>query len=233
MNARIIEGQENTSNDKELLSNVLDFMGKLEQGDPNFDSQEFESLKQQMLDSGMSTEDLFNILGDNFAEAVIKRSIVDVPIQLLTATAQTPTYAHLADACADIYADEDYWLQPNETHPISTGIALAIPDGYVCHIYARSGLSVKTGLRVANSVGIIDAGYRDEIKVPLWNTGVEPFKIEKGMRIAQMNIMPSPAMEFYEVDNVKDYGVDREGGFGSTGGASVLDRLVEETNEQV
>ena len=228
MNARPIMPQ--PADDKETLSQLIDLMGKIDGG---MNSEEFETLKQQMMNSGMTTEDLFNILGNNFAEAIIKRPIVDVPIQQLTLTATIPTYSHLADACADIYADEDYWIQPNETHAISTGIALAIPDGYVCHVYARSGLSLKTGLRLANSVGIIDAGYRDELKVPMWNTGAEPFHIEKGMRVAQMDIMPSPAMEFYKVDNVKDYGEDREGGFGSTGGASILDKLLEEENEQI
>jgi len=223
MNARIIEGQEQPTNDNKLLENIINLMGKIEQGAPGFDEKEFEELKSQMLASGMSVEDLFNLLGDNFVEAVANRTIVDMPIQLLTPTAKIPEYAHLSDACADIYADEDYDLMPGETHAVSTGIALAIPEGYVCHIYARSGLSLKTGLRIANCVGIIDAGYRGEIKVPLWNSGSETYKIEKGMRIAQIEIQQSPAIEFYPVDNVKEYGKDRNGGFGSTG----LEKLAE------
>ena len=201
-------------NDKELLSSLIDFMGQIDGG---IDNEEFQALKTQMMNSGMSTEDLFALLGNNFTEALISRQIIDVKIQKLTDTATIPTYGHTTDACADIYADEDIVIEPGKTHMVSTGLAFAIPDGFVVHVYARSGLSVKTPLRLANSVGIIDAGYRDELKVPCWNSGTEPLHIEKGMRIAQMDIMPSPAMEFYEVENVKDVPGDRLGGFGSTG----------------
>ena len=220
MDARIIEEKTNITNDKELLSSRIDLMGNIE---TDIDPEDFAEIKKQMLNSGMSTEDLFNLLGDNLAEIALKRQIVDIKIQKLTQTAKMPEYSHTTDACADIYADEDVIIAPGETHCVSTGLALAIPDGFMVHIYARSGLSVKTPLRLANSVGIIDAGYRDELKVPCWNSGTEPLHIEKGMRIAQMDIMPSPAMEFYEVDNVKDIPGDRMGGFGSSGLFEVAD----------
>ena len=220
MDARIIEEKTNITNDKELLSSLIDLMGNIE---TDIDPEDFAEIKKQMLNSGMSTEDLFNLLGDNLAEIALKRQIVDVKIQKLTQTAKMPEYSHTTDACADIYADEDVIIAPGETHCVSTGLALAIPDGFMVHIYARSGLSVKTPLRLANSVGIIDAGYRDELKVPCWNSGTEPLHIEKGMRIAQMDIMQSPAMEFYEVDNVKDVPGDRMGGFGSSGLFEVTD----------
>ena len=220
MDARIIEEKTNITNDKELLSSLIDLMGNIE---TDIDPEDFAEIKKQMLNSGMSTEDLFNLLGDNLAEIALKRQIVDIKIQKLTQTAKMPAYSHTTDACADIYADEDVIIAPGETHCVSTGLALAIPDGFMVHIYARSGLSVKTPLRLANSVGIIDAGYRDELKVPCWNSGTEPLHIEKGMRIAQMDIMPSPAMEFYEVDNVKDIPGDRMGGFGSSGLFEVTD----------
>ena len=220
MDARIIEEKTNITNDKELLSSLIDLMGNIE---TDIDPEDFAEIKKQMLNSGMSTEDLFNLLGDNLAEIALKRQIVDIKIQKLTQTAKMPEYSHTTDACADIYADEDVIIAPGETHCVSTGLALAIPDGFMVHIYARSGLSVKTPLRLANSVGIIDAGYRDELKVPCWNSGTEPLHIEKGMRIAQMDIMQSPAMEFYEVDNVKDIPGDRMGGFGSSGLFEVTD----------
>ena len=220
MDARIIEEKTNITNDKELLSSLIDLMGNIE---TDIDPEDFAEIKKQMLNSGMSTEDLFNLLGDNLAEIALKRQIVDIKIQKLTQTAKMPEYSHTTDACADIYADEDVIIAPGETHCVSTGLALAIPEGFMVHIYARSGLSVKTPLRLANSVGIIDAGYRDELKVPCWNSGTEPLHIEKGMRIAQMDIMPSPAMEFYEVDNVKDIPGDRMGGFGSSGLFEVTD----------
>lgn len=214
MKARTVNDVPQKTEDKEVLSSLIDFMGQIDGG---IDNEDFQELKKQMMDSGMSTEDLFNLLGDNFVEALISRQIVDVQIQKLTDTATIPTYSHTTDACADIYADEDVIIAPGQTHMVSTGLAFAIPEGFVVHVYARSGLSAKTSLRLANSVGIIDAGYRDELKILCWNTGTEPFHIEKGMRIAQMDIMPSPAMEFYEVDNVKDIPGDRLGGFGSSG----------------
>lgn len=214
MKAHIPENLTPPVDDRETLSAMIDFMGQIDGG---IDNEDFKALKEQMMNSGMRTEDLFTLLGNNFAETLLSRQIIDVRLQKLTDTAVIPTYSHTTDACADIYADEDVIIEPGATHPVSTGIALAIPDGFVIHVYARSGLSVKTPLRLANSVGIIDAGYRDELKVPCWNSGTEPLHIEKGMRIAQMDIMPSPAMEFYEVDNVKDVPGDRLGGFGSSG----------------
>ena len=214
MKAHIPENLTPPVDDRETLSAMIDFMGQIDGG---IDNEEFKALKEQMMNSGMRTEDLFTLLGNNFAETLLSRQIIDVRLQKLTDTAVIPTYSHTTDACADIYADEDVVIAPGATHCVSTGLAFAIPDGFVIHVYARSGLSVKTSLRLANSVGIIDAGYRDELKVPCWNSGTEPLHIEKGMRIAQMDIMPSPAIEFYEVDNVKDVPGDRMGGFGSSG----------------
>ena len=216
----------NDSNaDKKLLGSMLDFIGKL---DNSADSEDFLQIKQDMLDSGMTTEDFFALLGDNFTEALLSRQIIDVRVQRLTNTATIPQYSHVTDACADVFSDEDVWINPGETHAVSTGIALAIPEGFETHIYARSGLSMKTGLRLANSVGIIDAGYRDELKILLWNTGENPYHIEKGMRIAQMDIKQSPGIEFHEVENIKDIPGDRLGGFGSTG---VFEILNEPENE--
>lgn len=213
MKAHPIENK-NTADDKETLSALIDLMGQIDGG---IDNEEFKELKTQMMESEMSTEDLISLLGDSFVETVISRPIINVGIQKLTPTATIPTYSHSTDACADIYADEDAIILPGCTTPISTGIALAIPEGFEIHVYARSGLSLKTNLRLANSVGIIDAGYRDELKILCWNAGNEPITIEKGMRIAQMDIKQSPAIEFHEVKNVKDFGEDRKGGFGSSG----------------
>ena len=213
MKAHPIENK-NTTDDKETLSALVDLMGQIDGG---IDDEEFQEFKDEIMSSGITTEGLMALLGNNFSEAILNRPIVDVQIQRLTETAIIPTYSHSTDACADIYADEDAIILPGCTAAISTGIALAIPNGFVVHVYARSGLSLKTNLRLANSVGIIDAGYRDELKILCWNAGTEPITIEKGMRIAQMDIMQSPAIEFHEVENVKDFGEDRMGGFGSSG----------------
>lgn len=213
MKAHPIENK-NTADDKETLSALVDLIGQIDGG---IDDEEFQEFKDEIMGSGITTEGLTTLLGNNFSEAILNRPIVDIQIQRLTETAIIPTYSHSTDACADIYADEDAIILPGCTTAISTGIALAIPNGFVVHVYARSGLSLKTNLRLANSVGIIDAGYRDELKIPCWNAGTEPITIEKGMRIAQMDIMQSPAIEFHEVKNVKDFGEDRKGGFGSSG----------------
>jgi dUTP pyrophosphatase len=211
---KAIPVERNDDDNKELLSSLLDLMGNLDGGS---DQPDFQETKQQIMDSGITPEGLFELMGNNLAGVVARREVYPVHIQLLTDTAIVPTYAHLSDACCDIYADEDVTIASGETYAVSTGIALAIPDGFVCHVYPRSGLSMKTGLRLANSTGIIDAGYRDELKVLIWNTSEGAYHIEKGMRIAQMDIMPSPAMDFYEVEDVKAIGENRNGGFGSSG----------------
>lgn len=201
-------------NDKEKLSNLIDIMGLVDGG---INEEEFFEIKDQMMNSGMTSEGLMNLFETDLLKNLLQRPAIPTKIQRLTDTAKIPTYSHSTDGCADIYADEDVVIKPGETYPVSTGIALAILDGYVVHVYARSGLSMKSGIRLANSVGIIDAGYRDELKVLLWNAGTEDFHVEKGMRIAQMDIMQSPVIDFEEVDNIKEIEGDRNGGFGSSG----------------
>ena len=214
MKAQPIENQ-NTADDKETLGALIDLMGQLDGG---IDSEEFQELKAQMMESGMSTEDLIGLLGNNFAETILNRPIVDVQIQRLTETAIIPTYSHSTDACADIYADEDAVILPGCTVAISTGIALAIPEGFEIHVYARSGLSLKTDLRLANSVGIIDAGYRDEIIMALHNIGKDSVEIKDGDRICQFIILPYPKIEPEYVEDNEDFRQgDRGGGIGSTG----------------
>jgi dUTP pyrophosphatase len=212
MDAHVVENQD--MNEKQTLEALVNFLGAFDGGDKN---PEFAGFKKEVMESGISSEQLWNLMTSNAAEEILGREIINVQIQKLTDSATIPTYSHTTDACADIYADEDIVIEPGQTRAVSTGLALAIPDGFVVHVYARSGLSLKTGLRLANSVGIIDAGYRDELKILCWNTGNEPIVIEKGMRIAQMDIMQSPAIEFQEVENVKEIGKDRMGGFGSSG----------------
>ena len=97
---------------------------------------------------------------------------------------------------------------------IPTGIKVAIPVGYAIFIYPRSGMSLKTGMRIANSVGVIDSDYNKEIGVIMTNTGNSQYTIRQGDKIAQMVIMPVPMIKFIEVNNIQDSG---RGGFGSTG----------------
>ena len=142
-----------TTEKKEQLENLLNIMGTL----GGYDPETFESEKQAILDSGISFEDFSTILSENFADKFGPREITDVKIQKLTETAVIPKYAHNTDACADIYADETVSLQGGQTALISTGIALAIPEGYVVHVYPRSSIGAKTPLRLSNSVGVIDS----------------------------------------------------------------------------
>lgn len=199
-----------THEDFENLLNIMGMIG-------GFDQETFEEEKQAILNSGIKYEDFLSIMSENFSEKFGPREITDVQVQKLTDSARVPTYAHTTDACADLYADETVILAPGETKLISTGIAIAIPIGYVVHIYPRSSIGAKTPLRLSNSVGVIDSGYRDEIKIIYTNTGIEPYTIEKGSRIAQMSIDLSPIARFEVVENVKEIGEDRGGGIGSTG----------------
>lgn len=174
----------------------------------------------------------------NATEGIAKRT-VPVAISYCHEDAKQPKYANAGDAGMDVYAVEDDVILPGETKIIPTGIKVAIPLGYELQVRPRSGLSAKTKLRVANSPGTIDANYREEIKIIIEN--IEPkvldvdlftgpdgnltlvkeygrdFVIEKGQRIAQLVLSEKPYCLFYEVEDVKEIGQDRAGGFGSTG----------------
>lgn len=204
---------QNEAEEKEQFGQLLDVVAKF----GGYDPETFEAEKEAILNSGISLEDFTTILGDNIIDKFGPVEMVNLDIQKLTPSAKIPTYAHETDACADIYADETVTIEPGQTAMISTGIALAIPVGFVVHIYPRSSIGAKTMLRLSNSVGVVDSGYRDEIKVVYTNTGDEPYTINEGDRIAQMSIDHAPKARFHTVSDVKEIGEDREGGFGSTG----------------
>lgn len=146
----------------------------------------------------------------------VPRQRIEVEIKKLSENAKLPEYAHLTDAGADIFALEDTYLKPNETKLVKTGIAVAIPIGYEIQIRPRSGLSLKTPLRVANAPGTIDTDYRGEVCVIMWNSGNEAVKIEAGDKIAQMVINEVPMIKWKEVTELSS--TERgAGGFGSTG----------------
>ena len=235
MKARIIDNN-NINNlpkektEKEALEALVNFMGAFDGGKNDL---EFQAVKKEIMESGITSDQLWELMTSNAIEEITGRQFINVSIQKLTDTAICPTYSHPSDGCADIYADEEVTIAPGKTHAVSTGIALAIPNGFVAHVYPRSGLSMKTGLRLANSIGIIDAGYRDELKILLWNTSKKPFHIESGMRIAQIDIMPSPALDFVEVDDVKEIAGDRLGGFGSSGLFDMIDKSSEEVQNTI
>ena len=137
-------------------------------------------------------------------------------IKRLTETATIPTRGSSSAAGYDLYADGNFLIGPNETEKISTGIAIAIPDGYFGAIYARSGLATKEGLRPANCVGVIDSDYRGEIIVALHNDKNRIAAINDKERIAQIVIQPYLSVEWNETENLSD--TERgTGGFGPTG----------------
>jgi len=146
------------------------------------------------------------------------RQRVKVCLELCHPEARVPTYARPGDAGMDVYAVEDVIIEPGSTVVLRTGLKVAIPDGYELQIRPRSGLSLKTPLRLPNSPGTIDAGYRDEIGIIVHNTSAsEPYRVNKGDRIAQMVLQRVPAVEWQLTRSVAGIGEDRGGGFGSSG----------------
>lgn len=141
-------------------------------------------------------------------------------IQTVAAPGQLPAYAQPGDAGADLRSTERCILQPGERRLVGTGVALAIPEGHVGLITPRSGLAARAGLSIVNSPGVIDSGYRGEIKVCLINLDpISPINLDKGDRIAQLVILPFVTAQFVPVDEL-DATVRGSGGYGSTGGFS-------------
>ncbi len=146
------------------------------------------------------------------------RDAVEISVEICREGVSLPAYAREGDAGMDVRAAEAIEIAPGETVLIPTGLKVAIPDGYEIQVRPRSGLSLKTPLRLANAPGTIDAGYRDEICIITQNTSREtPYKVEKGDRIAQFVLQKVPKILFKEIKDVKQIGTDRGGGFGSTG----------------
>ena len=166
-------------------------------------------------------------------------TVIRIPCEVAEGV-KVPVYVHKTDAGMDIFANDEITLAPGETKIIGTGIKVAIPDGYALLIQPRSGQSAKTKLRIANTPGLIDSGYRDEIGVIMEN--IEPpfkdidyefdengeihiksilhgetYTIAPGQRFAQMRLVQVPKAEFVQVESVGEIGEDRGGGFGSTG----------------
>jgi dUTP pyrophosphatase len=127
-----------------------------------------------------------------------------------------PSYATAGAAGMDVVAAEELILQPGHRHPVASGFAIAIPDGYEVQVRPRSGLALKHGITCLNTPGTIDSDYRGEVKVILANLGSEPFEIRRGERIAQLVPAPVLKAEFREVGSL-DETQRGAGGFGSTG----------------
>jgi dUTP pyrophosphatase len=127
-----------------------------------------------------------------------------------------PAYATAGAAGMDLASAEDGTLAPFERRLFPTGFAIALPEGYEAQIRPRSGLAYRHGITLPNSPATIDSDYRGELKVALVNLGPEPFRVERGMRIAQMVVAPVAQVSLAECDELP--GSERgDGGFGSTG----------------
>lgn len=175
----------------------------------------------------------------NETEGIAKR-FVQIPVELCHPDAKIPQYANTSDSGMDVYALDDYTIAPGETKLIPTGIKFALPPGYEIQVRPKSGRALKTKLRIANTPGTVDAGYRDEIKVIVEN--IEPpikdieydfddngtpiiksilhgaaHTIGKGEKFCQLVLMEVPKATLYRVEQVGEIGENRGGGFGSTG----------------
>lgn len=161
---------------------------------------------------------------------------IEVSIEICREDAVLPSYAKPGDAGMDVCAAVEMSIKPGETVIIPTGLKLAIPEGYEIQVRPRSGISYKTPLRLSNSPGTIDSGYRDELGILMTNTSEKNaaseneildigskgnksgvYQIHKGDRIAQIVLQEVPRMKLTVVKSVADIGSDRGGGFGSTG----------------
>jgi dUTP pyrophosphatase len=143
--------------------------------------------------------------------------VIELPVTRLRDDAVLPSQAYAGDAGLDLAACERVTLGPGERALVGTGIAVAIPDGHAGLVVPRSGLALRHGISEVNTPGLIDAGYRGELKVIVLNTDrTEPFTVEPGMRIAQLVVVPIPALRLVEVDALpaSERGT---GGLGSSG----------------
>ena len=199
------------------------------------DKMEISRIKRDFLKDILSS--IINTV--NETEGIAKR-IINVPIELCHPDAKMPQYAHQSDSGLDVYAVEDITIHPGETVLVPTGIKIALPPGYEVQVRPKSGRALKTKLRIANTPGTIDQGYRDEIKVIMEN--VDPpikdidysfnedgvleihsivhgsdYYISKGEKFCQLVLSEVPKITFFQVDSVEEIGENRNGGFGSTG----------------
>lgn len=131
--------------------------------------------------------------------------MIELSIQRLRDDAVVPTRAYAGDAGLDLAACERVELGPGERATVGTGLAVAIPDGYAGFVQPRSGLASRHGITIVNTPGLVDSGYRGELKVILLNTdSSEPFVVEPGMRIAQLVVMQVPDVDPVEVDELPE-----------------------------
>jgi len=131
--------------------------------------------------------------------------VIELAIRRLRDDAVLPERAYSGDAGLDLAACERVELAPGERATVPTGLAVAIPEGFAGFVQPRSGLAARHGLTVVNSPGLVDSGYRGELRVVLLNTDAhEAFVVEPGMRIAQLVVLPVPELELVEVEELPE-----------------------------
>jgi dUTP pyrophosphatase len=157
--------------------------------------------------------------------------VVEILIQRLDEELPLPSYAHPGDAGADLRTTVDVSLAPGERALVPTGIAIALPDGFVALVHPRSGLAARHGLSIVNAPGTVDAGYRGEIKVLLVN--LDPavaVSLSRGDRIAQLVVQRFERADFVEVPDLPG-SARGDGGYGSTGGFSMSESSTTEESQ--
>ena len=131
--------------------------------------------------------------------------MIEVPILRLRGDAVVPARAYAGDAGVDLVACERVELAPGERAVVGTGLAVAIPEGFAGWVQPRSGLAARHGITIVNAPGLVDSGYRGEVRVVLLNTDArEAFVVEPGMRIAQLVVLPVPEVELVEVEELPE-----------------------------
>ena len=132
-----------------------------------------------------------------------------------------PEYSNPTDACMDLrvkFEGEEAFIMPGCIETFSTGLQVAVPEGHVMLIFPRSSTGFKLHCALANGTGVIDAGYRDEIKIALYNFGTETVRLVNGQRVAQFVVLPFPKLNLVKVEDNDDFrNGDRGGGIGSSG----------------
>ena len=226
------------SNNRMLLAMSLEKEGVTSENYSELFNMVFESIDNELKDF---LKRIFILSGNaisNSTNNALKN--IMIPIELCHKDAKIPTYANMTDAGVDIYALEDIQILPGETKLIKTGLKVAVPAGYELQVRPKSGVSLRTKLRVANTPGTIDSGYRDEIGIIIENVESpiqdisyhfdddgkpvidsivhgRVFMITKGEKFAQLVLNEVPHIIFHHVDNIGKIEGDRGGGFGSTG----------------
>ena len=138
---------------------------------------------------------------------------MELKVKKVQMDAKLPQYGHAGDAGLDLFSSVDFVLEKGQVEAIPSGIKVAIPEGFVGLIWDKSGVSLKGVHRLA---GVIDSGYRGEVKVVMINLSDKPFAIDKGMKIAQLLVQPVTVVNVVETEDLEDTSRG-EGGFGSTG----------------